>query len=68
MQLHQLELEQIHRGLSPERNKDGFDSPIVVEKVGTKEKMYPLPQSDQAPGELRVQMTLQTASPLIRRK
>ena len=33
--------------LSNEKNKDGSDSQIVVETVGPKEKMYPLPQSDQ---------------------
>jgi len=32
--------------LATEKNGDGWDSPLVVEKVGTKEKMYRLPQSD----------------------
>ena len=33
--------------LSTEKNKYGFDSEIVVEKVGPKEKKHPLPQTDQ---------------------
>ena len=32
--------------LATEKNGDGWDSPLVVEKVGTKEKMYRLPQSE----------------------
>lgn len=32
--------------LTTEKNSDGWDSPLVVEKVGPKEKMYRLPQSD----------------------
>jgi hypothetical protein len=32
--------------LTTEKNSDGWDSPLVAEKVGPKEKMYRLPQSD----------------------
>jgi len=32
--------------LATEKNPDGHESPIVVEKVGPKEKMYRLPQSE----------------------